>query len=51
MPVHKVKTTKDGKTVTGYKWGTTGKIYTGPGAKAKATAQARAIYAQGYKKR
>jgi hypothetical protein len=41
MPVHKVG--------TGYKWGNSGKLYKGKGAKAKAQKQARAIYASGYK--
>ncbi len=45
MPVRKV--TKQGK--TGYQWGTSGKIFTGPGAKNKAAAQGRAVYAAGYK--
>ena len=49
MPVHKVMTTSNGKTVEGYKWGNSGKIYTGPGAKSKAAAQGRAAYAAGYK--
>lgn len=40
MPVH-----KEGK---GYQWGGHGKVYTGPDAKAKATAQGRAAYANGY---
>ena len=47
MPVHKV--TKNGK--TGYQWGTSGKVYFGAQAKAKATKQAKAIYASGYKKK
>ena len=47
MPVHKV--TRGSK--TGFKWGTSGKAYFGKGAKAKATKQARAIYASGYKKK
>ena len=51
MPVHKVQTTKNGRAVTGYRWGQHGHIYTGPGARAKAAAQARAIYASGYKKK
>lgn len=51
MPVRKVQTTRGGKPVTGYKWGSSGKTYTGPGAKAKAQRQARAIYASGYKKK
>jgi hypothetical protein len=49
MPVYKVQTTRDGKPVTGYKWGHSGKIYTGPGAQAKAEKQGRAAYAAGYK--
>lgn len=49
MPVHKVMTTRNGKPVTGYKWGNSGKIYTGPGAESKAAAQGRAAYAAGYK--
>jgi hypothetical protein len=48
MPVHKVQTTRDGKPTTGYKWGDSGKIYTGPGAEKKANAQGRAAYANGY---
>lgn len=51
MPVQKVRTTKNNKPVTGYRWGSSGKIYTGPGAQAKAQRQARAIYASGYKKK
>ncbi len=43
MPVRKVTT--NGK--TGYQWGTTGRVYTGPGAKEKAQAQGRAAYASG----
>ena len=49
MPVHKITTTRDGKTITGYRWGGHGKIYTGPDAKGKAAAQGRAAYANGYK--
>lgn len=45
MPVHKA--TQNGK--SGYQWGNSGKVYTGAGAKAKATAQGRAAYANGYK--
>ena len=45
MPVRKVQV--NGK--TGYKWGTSGKTYTGLGAEKKARAQGRAIYASGYK--
>ena len=40
MPVRKVK--------GGYKWGSKGKVYK---TKAKATKQARAAYASGYKKK
>jgi len=43
MPVRKVK--------GGYKWGKSGKLYKGKGAKQKAQKQARAIYASGYKGR
>jgi hypothetical protein len=46
MPTKAVK--KNGKTV-GYRWGTSGKLYKGKGAKEKANKQARAIYASGYK--
>lgn len=41
MPVH-----KEG---SGYQWGGHGKVYTGKDAKAKAAAQGRAAYANGYK--
>lgn len=34
---------------SGYKWGESGKCYTGPGARAKAGRQASAAYAHGYK--
>lgn len=44
MPVHKA--TQNGK--TGYQWGQHGKVYTGPDARAKAAAQGRAAYANGY---
>lgn len=33
----------------GYRWGTSGKVYTGPGAKERAERQGRAAYASGYK--
>jgi hypothetical protein len=49
MPVYRVQTTRDGKPVTGYRWGSSGKIYTGPGAQQRAAAQGRAAYAAGYK--
>ena len=49
MPVHKVTTTRNGKQVSGYQWGNSGKIYTGPGAEKKAAAQGRAAFANGYK--
>jgi len=45
MPVHRV--TKNGK--TGYQWGQHGRIYTGPGAQARATKQGQAAHAAGYK--
>lgn len=40
MPVHKVKGPRGG---TGYRYGTHGKYYTGPGAKEKAQKQGVAI--------
>jgi len=49
MPVHRVQTTKDGRPVTGYRWGQHGHIYTGPGAQARASRQGQAAYANGYK--
>jgi len=48
MPVHKVWTTRAGRPVPGYKWGTTGKIYTGPGAAQRAADQEAAARANGY---
>lgn len=45
MPVRKV--TENGR--TGYQWGTTGKTYFGPGARAQAEAQGRAARAAGYR--
>jgi len=33
----------------GYRWGTTGKIYTGADAREKAAAQGRAAYRSGYR--
>jgi len=41
MPVRKVK--------GGYRWGKSGKLYKGKGAKKKAAKQGRAIRASGYK--
>lgn len=41
MPVHKAK--------GGYQWGQQGKVYKGKSAKAKAAAQGRAAYANGYR--
>lgn len=43
MPVHKIS--------GGYKFGKSGKLYRGKGAKQKAQRQARAIYASGYKEK
>ncbi len=43
MPVHKVK--------GGWKWGKSGKLYRGKGAKKKAQRQARAIYSSGWRGR
>lgn len=45
MPVRRV--TEGGR--VGYKWGSSGQTYFGPGAKAKAEAQGRAAYASGYR--
>lgn len=42
MPVHR---TPGG----GYQWGSSGKVYRGPGAEQKAQAQGRAAYASGYR--
>ncbi len=47
MPVHKV--VKNGR--TGYQWGSQGKVYTGPGARERATRQGQAAHAAGYKTR
>ena len=44
MPVHKVKGNKNC-----YQWGTTGKVYCGKDAKAKAEKQGQAIRASGWK--
>jgi hypothetical protein len=46
MPVRKVK---KGNRSDCYRWGNTGKIYCGKGAKAKATKQGRAAYVNGYR--
>ena len=45
MPINRVVT--NGK--TGYRYGTTGHIYYGPGGAAKAALQERAILATGWK--
>lgn len=45
MPVRKVM--QNGR--TGYRWGSSGKTYFGPGAESKAQAQGRAVYAAGYR--
>jgi len=41
MPVHPKK--------GGYQWGSHGKVYRGPGGKAKAARQGRAAHASGYR--
>lgn len=51
MPVRTVYTTRNGKPIKGYRWGDSGKIYTGPGAEKRAAAQGRAAYASGYQPR
>ena len=45
MPVHKVRE----KGRVGYQWGTSGKVYFGPGAAEKAAKQGQAAWANGYK--
>ncbi len=42
MPVHKVGEDS-------YQWGRHGKVYSGPDARAKAEAQGRAAFANGYR--
>lgn len=42
MPVQTVTTRRNGRTVVGYRWGSQGKVYTGPGARAKAALQGSA---------
>lgn len=49
MPVHKVTVQRNRKPVTGYRWGSSGHVYTGPGARAKAALQGQAAYAAGYR--
>lgn len=51
MPVQRVITTKNGKPREGYRWGQSGHIYYGPGAKAKAALQGRAAHAAGYREK
>jgi hypothetical protein len=46
MPVKRVQG-PNGR--TGYRWGTTGKIYTGPDARERAAAQGRAARRSGYR--
>lgn len=45
MPVQKIQ--QQGR--VGYRWGSQGKIYWGPGGRAKAMLQAQAAYAAGYR--
>ena len=49
MPVRATWTTRAGRRVRGYRWGTTGKIYVGRGARERARRQGRAITARGYR--
>lgn len=44
MPIQKIR--REGR--VGYRWGRSGKIYWGPGGRAKAVLQAQAAYASGY---
>jgi hypothetical protein len=46
--VIRVVTQRSGRPVVGYRYGTRGKVYTGPGAQAKAALQGSAIHAAGY---
>jgi len=46
MPLIQVTRQRAGQTQRGYKWGERGHAYYGPGARAKALLQARAIWAQ-----
>lgn len=45
MPIQRIR--RDGQ--VGYRWGNHGKIYWGPGGRAKALLQAQAAYAAGYR--
>lgn len=47
MPVQRV--IKNGK--TGYQWGKSGRVYTGVGARTRATRQGQAAHAAGYRSR
>lgn len=47
MPIKKCS--KNGK--SGYKWGNSGKCYTGKQGKKRATKQMKAIFASGYKEK
>jgi hypothetical protein len=46
MPVRRIQGPRG---QVGYQWGTTGKIYTGPDAMARAKAQGQAAYRSGYR--
>ena len=35
----------------GYRWGSSGRVYTGPGARERAARQGRAAHAAGYKEK
>ena len=48
MPVVQVRG-PNGK--IGYRWGQSGKVYTGPGARERAERQGRALRAAGYKEK
>jgi hypothetical protein len=47
MPVHRV--IRNGQ--VGYQWGQSGRVYTGPGAQARAQRQGQAVYAAGYREK
>ena len=48
MPVNTVIIQRSGRPVVGYRWGSQGKIYTGPGARERAARQGAAVQASGY---
>lgn len=49
MPLMKVTVQRKGKKIQGWRYGPSGHVYTGPGARAKALLQMHAMFAAGYK--